>query len=459
MRVWALASCGTLAALAACTANQPVSQELPKDNPSPEGKDSILDQKAAHSQPQPQRQAVSRPETTQPNNRSRPQPSSQAQALLQQRLEQLRAKRNGSLPQLQAGPSFSRASTVPNLPQPAAATRVTSPSLVQRSQPLARPAPAAPAAPASRPASQPASAPAAQTQPTRPQTLTPPSYAVVPVTPAAQGTSQISLPQSQPLQPATPARPAGLSAGPAVAPAELTAPAIAQAAPHQSAVLAARPNGLPPLSETTATGPLQPGGHITSLAAPTLSRQSDTAPVASAAETAPSLSVSAAATPERATPSFSTASRPQTQTLGPASVTPGVPGPSAPTALTPATRQALLASLGHQSPTLPGSLPLAPGGAASSTANLLPDQTCAPLPVAPLGDRAPLTPSAEDAPVIEPNSKTLNKAEVCATTGRQISQRNPAANATDGLRLPSGQASQGAASGQSINPAGSAAQP
>lgn len=314
MRVWALASCGTLVALAACTANKPASQELP-GSPSAAGEDAPLTKQDASTsasalskaaaQPKPEvGGTAARPASERSATDSQVRPSSQAQALLQQRLDQLRAKRSGTtLPQLEPGPSFSRATSRVTLPPVAVRPSLPNNRLAPPpAQPAARQA-ATPAAPSVAPQ---AAGSQAATAPTRPAPLSPASsYSVTPLeTPASPRSAQPSFaavnpgltpnlafsetaPDSLPLTVTPSEAPALTGRTPTTAPAPgsaasataLTAgsilnptvsPAVDPTAgmpPHQSQVLAARPEGLlpqPPASTSGSGVSSRTGGHLSS---------------------------------------------------------------------------------------------------------------------------------------------------------------------------------------------------
>lgn len=169
MRIWAFATCGSLLALAACSANQTDTNQLP-DGTATDGNDLRLSQANADDlEVLDISDAIAEPETDK---------QASAADSLEARLEQVRTQRS-QLPRLSASPSFSGSrlpqNTVPSLPgnrdslqqriealNRSIASRSTGPSLPV----VAAPRPAQP--PAARPA---AAAPAASS----------PTYSVTPL--------------------------------------------------------------------------------------------------------------------------------------------------------------------------------------------------------------------------------------------------------------------------------------
>lgn len=235
MRIWAFASCSTLVALAACTPNQPTSQDLPKSTSTEDEPSAALDylnkNKSSQAESAKQiRKAVATPETEALTARPRPQVSNQASASLQERLQRLRAQTNQS--SLQGGPSANRQLSPSSLSRVTIPSRVVAPSGLTQSrnsslppgisqqgafqattpqrlpapsnvQSTVRPSGTAPIAYAVMPLPTPnAPTPNVPTSSTRAQALGPTTRATTPTTPIPQATSPNPT-QTQVLEPTT----------------------------------------------------------------------------------------------------------------------------------------------------------------------------------------------------------------------------------------------------------------
>lgn len=265
MRIWALASCSTLVALAACTANRPASQDSPKVTSSEEGPSAALDSpdkdKALQSDLSAQiKKAVAPPETEVSTPPSRTRVSNPASVLLQERLQRLRAQSNRNA-SLQTRPSFSRQLS------PSSQPRITNTSRLVASNPLPQqrvsqstqlptPVPNAPAAP-------------------RASTASPTTYAAVPLPrPTTPNTSTASV-QARTLGPTarvTPSVPEASSPSPVLSFAETSSPVSVSVLPPAdsrfSEVAATQADELPPTASVAPVA-VTPAPATTVAVAPT----------------------------------------------------------------------------------------------------------------------------------------------------------------------------------------------